>query len=253
MGTIEMSVITTNTYESELGLVAAAQRVEIMSSAAVAMPKEWLQKMLDLAREQGATVPAVALSSFCDENITMFHVRAIAHAHPEVQKIVRGVVQEWSKLRKELNGAARGAITGNTAWVTTAEILQKALDEVGKVDQTLITIQVSIVEGAWRDMFAVPRTMQHPPIEFLKKQLHRVVAESALHLAAYTLILIPSGTWHMCWDTLLKPRAALMAISLYGIAQSYDAFIIIREFVKECRGRWAAGQRGGGRQRGCSF
>jgi hypothetical protein len=194
MGTIEMSVITTNTYESELGLVAAAQRVETMSSAAVTMPKEWLQKMLALAREQGATVPAVALSSFCDENTTMFHARAIAHAHPEVQKIVREVVQEWSKLRKELNGAARGGITGNTAWVTAAEILQKALDEVGKVDQTLITIQVSIVEGAWRDMFAVPRTMQHPPIEFLKKQLHRVVAESALHLAAYTLILIPSGT-----------------------------------------------------------
>jgi len=97
MGTIEMSVITTSTYESELGLVAAAQRVETMSSAAVTMPKEWLQKMLALAREQGATVPAVALSSFCDENTTMFHERAIAHAHPEVQKIVREVQQKFCK------------------------------------------------------------------------------------------------------------------------------------------------------------
>jgi len=124
----------------------------------------------------------------------MFYARAIAHAHPGVQIIVREVVQEWSKLRKELNGAARGGITGNTAWITVAGILQKALDEVGKVDQTLITIQVSIVEGAWREMFEVPKTMQHPPIEFLKKQLHKVVADTALQLAAYTPILIPSGT-----------------------------------------------------------
>jgi hypothetical protein len=46
MGKIEMSVITTGTYEGEQGLVAAAQRVETMSSAAVTNPRDWLQKML---------------------------------------------------------------------------------------------------------------------------------------------------------------------------------------------------------------
>jgi hypothetical protein len=147
-----------------------------------------------VAREQGAKAPAEAHSSFCDENTTMFYARAIAHAHPGVQTIVREVMQDWSRLRKELNGAARGGITGNAAWITVAGILQKALDEVGKVDQTLITVQVSIVEGAWQEIFRVPKTMQHQSIEFLKKQLHQVVADTALQLAAYTLILISSGT-----------------------------------------------------------
>ena len=88
---------------------------------------------------------------------------------------------------------ARGGKTGNTAWTTLVEILQQALDEVGKVDQTLITIQVSIGEGAWREMFGVPKTMQRTPIEFLE-QLHQVVEDTALQLAAYTLILISNGT-----------------------------------------------------------
>jgi hypothetical protein len=193
MGKIEMSVIATDTYEGEQGLVAAAQRVETMSSAAVTNPREWLQKMLAMAREQGAKAPAVAHSSFCDENNTMFYTRAIVHAHPGVQTIVREVMQDWSRLHKELNGAERGGIMGNAAWITVAEILQKALDEVGKVDQTIITVQVSIVEGTWREIFRVPKTMQHPSIEFLKKQLHQVVSDTALQLAAYTLILISSG------------------------------------------------------------
>ena len=46
MGKIEMSVATVSTYEGEQGLVAAAQRVETMSSAAVTNPREWLQRML---------------------------------------------------------------------------------------------------------------------------------------------------------------------------------------------------------------
>jgi len=100
--------------------------------------------------------------NFCDENTTMLYVRAIAHAHPDVQDIVREVMQDLGSLRQELNGAARGGITGNTAWTTLVEILQKALDEVGKVDQTLITIQFSIAEGGWRDLFGVPKTMQQP-------------------------------------------------------------------------------------------
>ena len=194
MGMIEMSVRIECTYEGAQGLAAAVQRVEKMSSAAITGPREWLQKMLALAREQGATAPEKAHHSFCDENITILYARAIAHAHPDVQAIVRGVVQEWSRLRQELHGLARGGITGNKAWTTLVEILQQALDEVGKVDQTLITIQVSIGEGAWREMFGVPKTMQQPPIEFLEKQLHWVVEDTALQLAAYTLILISNGT-----------------------------------------------------------
>jgi hypothetical protein len=192
-GVIEMNVQSASTYEGAQGLAAAMQRVETMSSAAITSPKEWLQKMLTLAREQGATAPEKAHHSFCDENITILYARAIAHAHPDVQAIVRGVVQEWSKLRQELHGMARGGITGNIAWTTLVEILQQALDEVGKVDQTLITIQVSIGEGAWREMFGVPKTMPQPPIAFLEKQLHLVVEDTALQLAAYTLILISEG------------------------------------------------------------
>ena len=121
--TIEMSVRIEPTYEDQLVLGAAVQRVEIMSSAAVKDPQEWLQKMLALAKEQGKMELEEAHRNFCDENTTMLYVRGIAHAHPDVQAIVREVMQDWGRLRQELNGAAWGGITDNTTWTTLVEIL----------------------------------------------------------------------------------------------------------------------------------
>jgi len=61
------------------------------------------------------------------------------------------------------------------------------------MDQTIITNHFSIAEGSWRDLFGVPKAVQQPQVAFLQKELHKIVTDIALPLAAYTLILISTG------------------------------------------------------------
>jgi hypothetical protein len=89
---------------------------------------------------------------FCGHS-TMFYVRATSHAHPMVRDQVKETMHEWAKIRQELNGVTRGGRTGNQAWKTLEEVLQQTLDDVIKMDRMLITIQFSISEGTWRELF----------------------------------------------------------------------------------------------------
>jgi len=129
------------------------QRVEEMGRKVVGDLQEWLRNMLALAQKNSTLEPEMASFSFRDESLSMFYVRATSHAHPMVRDQVKETMHEWAKIRQELNGVTRGGRTGNQAWKTLEEVLQQTLDDVIKMDRMLITIQFSISEGTWRELF----------------------------------------------------------------------------------------------------
>jgi hypothetical protein len=191
---IELSFFSKPTHEDRVGLGETVRGLEAMAGKAVSDPQDWLMEMIAVAQTNALLNELAAHNTFVDPMISIFHLRHIRHAHPAVRDKVKMVVDKWEQMRMALQGPAKRGRNGQHAWQELKQLLQQTLEEVKQIDQTMIDIHFSMHESTtWRKLFQVRKEVHYPAIDGLQREVHGIIQDMGISLAAYSVVLVFSG------------------------------------------------------------
>jgi hypothetical protein len=191
---IELNLFSKHTYEGRAGLGETVRRLETMAGKAVSDPQDWLTEMIAVAQANALLNGQAAYNTFVDPMTSIFHQRHIRHAHPDVRDKVKIVMDKWEQMHTAVGGTAKGGRNAQQAWQELERLLQQTLAEVKQIDQTVIDIHFSMHESTtWRRLFQVRKEVNYPEIDSLQVEVHGIIQDMGISLAAYSVVLIISG------------------------------------------------------------